>query len=461
MQYRIEKDLLGEKQIPVDSYWGIHTARARENFPLSGRAVNLDLIKALVVVKKAAAQANHELGYLISEKFNALTQACDEVIQGKFNTSFVVDALCGGAGTSINMNVNEVLANRALEIFGKNKGDYSFLHPIEDVNMHQSTNDVFPTSLRIAVINKLKDLSAAIAGLQGAFQQKEKAFAGIVTIGRSELQEAVPVSLGAQFGAFAQSFERDRWRTFKCEERLRVVNIGGTAIGTGLSAPRSYIFLVIEKLRALTGLGLSRAENLVDATANCDAFAEAAGIVKAHTQNMIKVSNDLRLLHLLGEIILPPLQAGSSLMPGKVNPVVCEAAIQAAIKAGSNCDIIAECAGRGTLQINEFMPLVADSFMEALDLLAAADRMLMEYVNGIEANESVCREYLEGSLGIITAFVPVIGYEKATGLIQEFKAFKGKNVRSFLVEKLGKDLVDKTLSAENIMSLGYKDAKRA
>jgi len=461
MQYRTERDLLGEKKVPQEVYWGIHTARARENFPLSGRMVDFDLIKALVVVKKSAAQANHELGYLNKEKFLAIEQACDEVSQGKFNSSFVVDSLCGGAGTSVNMNVNEVLANRALEILGKNKGDYSFLHPIDDVNMHQSTNDVFPTGVRIAVINKLKDLSAVIAGLQGAFQQKEKAFVGIVTIGRSELQEAVPVSLGAEFGAFAQGFERDRWRTFKCEERLRVVNIGGTAIGTGLGAPRSYIFLVIEKLRALTGLGLSRAENLVDATANCDAFGEVAGIIKVHAQNIIKVSNDLRLLHLLGEIVLPSLQAGSSLMPGKVNPVACEAVIQAAIKAGNDCDIITELVGRGTLQINEFMPLIADSFMEALNLLAASGRILTDCVNSIEANESVCREYIEHSLGVVTAFVPIIGYEKATALIQEFKAAKEKNVRSFLVEKLGKDLVDKTLSAENIISLGYKDVKRA
>ena len=373
----------------------------------------------------------------------------------------MVDSLAGGAGTSINMNLNEVLANRALEILGKNKGEYKFLHPIEDVNMHQSTNDVFPTSVRIAVINKLKVLSAAIAGLQGAFQQKEKVFAGVVKIGRSELQEAVPISLGAEFGAFAQAFERDRWRAFKCEERLRVVNIGGTAVGTGLSAPRKYIFLAIEKLRALTGLGLSRSENLVDATANSDSLAEVAGILKAHAQNLIKVSNDLRLLHALGEIVLPPVQAGSTLMPGKVNPVICEAAIQAAIRVNADCDIIAECIGRGTLQINEFMPLIAESFMEGVDLLIAVNSILASHVNNISAGEESCRKYVEHSLGVFTAFVPVVGYEKATALIKEFKECGKENVKTFLAEKLGKELVDKILSAENIMSLGYKDDQRA
>jgi aspartate ammonia-lyase len=461
MDYRIEKDLLGEKQIPVDSYWGIHTARARENFPVSGRMVDFYLIKALVMVKKAAAQANHELGYLNKDKFVVIEQACDEVSQGKFNSSFVVDALCGGAGTSINMNVNEVLANRALEILSKSKGDYSFLHPIEDVNMHQSTNDVFPTGVRIAVINKLKDLSAAIAGLQGAFQQKEKAFAGIVTIGRSELQGAVPVSLGAQFGAFAQGFERDRWRTFKCEERLRVVNIGGTVIGTGLGAPRDYIFLVIEKLRALTGLGLSRGENLLDATSNQDALCEVAGIIKTHAQNIIKVANDLRLLQLLGDISLNAVQAGSSLVPGKVNPVIPEAIIQAAIVAASKCDIVADCVGRGSLQINEFMPLIAESLLGAIELLTNADKIFLPCVAAIVANSESCLKLVENSVGIITAFVHLIGYEKATALTIEFKGVKDKSVRTFLAEKLGKELVDKTLSAENIMSLGYKDVKRA
>jgi len=460
MEYRTEHDLLGEKQIPVNAYWGIHTARSVENFPLSGKPVDLCLAKSLTLVKKACAQANAETGGLSEGKCRVIESACDEIMAGKFDSSFVVDSLAGGAGTSVNMNVNEVIANRALELLGKLKGEYSFLHPIEDVNMHQSTNDVFPTGLRIAAINKIKTLSAAIAALQGAFQQKEKEFNAVVTIGRSELQEAVPFVLGGQFGAFAQGLERDRWRTFKCEERLRVVNIGATVIGTGLGAPRDYIFLVIEKLRALTGLGLSRGENLLDATANQDALCEVAGILKAHAQNLAKIANDLRLLDALGDIELKAIQAGSSLVPGKVNPVICEAVIQAAIVASSECDVAADCVGRGTLQINEFMPVIAKSLLGAIDLLINADKIFLPCVADIKADPDICAQHVEKSLGIISAFVHIIGYDKATALIVEFKGVKNKSVRDFLCDKLGKELVDKTLSAENLMGLGYKNDYR-
>ncbi len=256
------------------------------------------------------------------EKAEAIINACDEIAKGRFSDQFPVDALQGGAGTSTNMNLNEVIANRAIEILGGNKGDYSLIHPLEDVNLHQSTNDVYPTAIKVAGIYRLRDLAKAIAELQGAFQEKEKEFAGIIKIGRTELQEAVPITLGAEFSAFAEAISRDRWRTFKCEERLRVVNLGGTAVGTGLAAPQDYIFLVIEKLREVTGLGLSRGENLPAETANADSFVEVSGILKAHAVNLLKIANDLRLMNLLGEIKLPQLQAGSSIMPGKVNPVL-------------------------------------------------------------------------------------------------------------------------------------------
>jgi aspartate ammonia-lyase len=457
MPYRIEKDFLGEKKIPQEAYWGIHTQRALENFPISGYKVNPSLVKALAMVKKGCCQANLELGYLQEKKGRAILLACDEVIEGKFVDQFPVDALQGGAGTSSNMNINEVLANRAVELLGGNKGDYEAVHPIEDVNLHQSTNDVYPTAIKIASIFLFRDLSQTIAQGQGAFQRKEKEFAKIVKVGKTELQEAVPITLGGEFSAFGEALARDRWRTFKCEERLRVVNIGGTAVGTGLSSPRSFIFLVIEKLREITGLGLSRGENLLDATANTDPFVEVSGILKAHASSLIKIANDLRLLHLLGEIELPKLQPGSSIMPGKVNPVALEATMQVGLKVMANDLVVTEACSRSTLQINEFLPLLAHSLLESLDLLIRMNQILAGHVEGITANEAKCREIFDQSPMLITAFLPYIGYDRAAALLKEFFSSGRKNVREFLSEKLGPSLVGKILSPERLISLGYRE----
>jgi aspartate ammonia-lyase len=268
MDTRIEHDMLGEKVVPSAAYWGIHTQRALENFFLGEGRVALPLIRAVAMVKKACAKANSELGFLPPKKASAIMAVCDEIMIGELEDQFILDPLQGGAGTSTNMNVNEVIANRGLEMMGCAKGDYTTLHPLEDVNLHQSTNDVYPTAVKVAAILELKRLSAGIAELQGALQRKEKEFAGIVKLGRTEMQDAVPLTLGAEFSGWAEAIARDRWRTFKCEERLRVVNIGGTAVGTGIGAPRDYIFLVIEKLREVTGLGVSRGENPVGETAN-------------------------------------------------------------------------------------------------------------------------------------------------------------------------------------------------
>jgi aspartate ammonia-lyase len=355
------------------------------------------------------------------------------------------------------MNVNEVIANRAIEMLGGARGQYSIVHPIEQVNLNQSTNDTYPTALRVSAISGLRGLSQAIAGLQGAFQDREKQFAGIVTLGRTELQEAVPLTLGAEFSGFAEAMSRDRWRTFKCEERLRVVNIGGTAVGTGLSAPRSYIFLVIERLREVTGLGLARGENLVDQTSNADTFVEVSGILKAHAASLVKICNDLRLLSLLGEIRLPGLQAGSSIMPGKVNPVLLEAGIQAGMKVMANDSLIAEACSRGSLQINEFLPLVSHCLHESLDLLTRMDTKLAEHVRGITADEERCRSYVQASPMIVTALLPQIGYERATALISEFFASGRQSIVEFLSEKLGRSAVDEALSPRKLVSLGYKD----
>ena len=462
---RDEEDLLGILEVPADAYWGIHTQRAIGNFLLSGRRVNPSLIRALALVKKACAAANVELGYLDSAKGTAISAACGEIAAGGLADQFPVDALQGGAGTSTNMNLNEVIANRGCELMGGRRGDYGLIHPLETVNLHQSTNDVYPTALRVAAILGLRRLSSAIASLQGAFQERERAFGSVIKIGRTELQEAVPMTLGAEFAAFSEALSRDRWRTFKAEERLRVVNLGGTAIGTGLTAPRDYIFLVVEKLREITGLGLSRGENLTGETANADAFVEVSGILKAHAVNLVKVSGDLRILNLLGEIRLPPVQTGSSIMPGKVNPVIPEAVIQVGLRVMADDAGISEAASRGTLQINEFLPLIADLFLEEIDLLSRASATLAAHVKGIVADEKLCRSFVDQSPMIVAALLPVIGYERATDLIREYALLQGEdkpggspkgNIRSFLEEKLGKTLTDKALCPHHLTMLGYR-----
>jgi aspartate ammonia-lyase len=459
MDYRIEKDGIGDMRVPYDAYWGIHTQRALANFAISPLRIDPCFIKAFALVKKACAQANLQLGFLDKTRAVAIVGACDELIEGKFADQFPLDALQGGAGTSTNMNVNEVIANRAIELLGKAKGDYACVNPLEDVNLNQSTNDTYPTALKVAAIAQVRVLSQAIAGLQGAFQKKEKEFAAIVTIGRTEMQEAVPITLGAEFGAFAEAFGRDRWRAFKCEERLRLVNIGGTAVGTGITAPRSYIFLVIEKLREITGMGLARGENVLDQTANSDCFVEVSGILKAHASNVIKICNDLRLKNLLGEIRLPALQAGSSIMPGKVNPVMLEAGIQTAMKVIANDLIITDACSKSTLQINEFMPLLAHSLLESLSMLIAVHNILAQHIALITADEGVCRAYFEKSPMIITALVPHIGYEKAAGLIDEFFSSGKDNLKEFLTGKIDTELLERVFSPYNLTALGYKDEK--
>ncbi|MFA6379287.1 MAG: aspartate ammonia-lyase [Candidatus Omnitrophota bacterium] len=456
---RIEEDSLGQVKINKKILWGIHTQRALENFTISSGKASPGFIKALALVKKACCLANLDKGYFSKDKAPAVLAACDEIIEGKHVDQFPLDALQGGAGTSTNMNMNEVIANRALEILGHAPGCYSVVHPLKDVNMHQSTNDVYPTAVKVAILQSLKALSPQIESLQGVFQGKEKEFAHIVKAGRTEMQEAVPMTLGAEFSAFAEAIARDRWRVFKCEERIRTVNLGGTAIGTGLAAPQSYIFLVIEKLRELTGLHLTRGENGVDQTANSDSFVEVVGILRAHIANLIKICNDLRLLNMLKEIRLESLQTGSSLMPGKVNPVILESAIQACLKANVDCDLVFETASRSSFQINEFMPLLAASILEALEILINVNRMLAEHIKTLNANEDVCLTYVENNPLIITAFVPHIGYKECEQLLKEFHMHAGDqpSIKRFLIEKLGKEMVEKTLSPENLMALGYRD----
>lgn len=417
---RIEKDLLGEREVSQTAYYGIHTVRAVENFSMSGYAVNSTLIKAIALIKKAAAQANCELGYLAPELSKAICQAAEEVMTGQWQEQFVVDALQGGAGTSTNMNVNEVLANRAIEILGGECGDYHLVHPLNHVNLHQSTNDIYPTALRIAAIWSLQPLSEACALLQQRLQEKEAEFAGIVKVGRTQLQDAVPIMLGQEFSAYAQAISRDRWRLYKVEERLRQTNLGGTAVGTGMNADQKYIYLINERARQLAKIGLTRAENMVDTTQNADVFVEVSGLIKALAVNLNKIANDLRLLSSgpaagLGEIRLPERQAGSSLMPGKVNPVIPEAVNQVAFHVIAGDTAITMAAQGGQLELNAFLPLIAHHLLGNIQMLSRCVAAFEELcVRGIEANQARCHQLLENSLATAAALVPYVGYDQAT-----------------------------------------------
>ena len=441
---RVEKDLIGSRQIPEDALWGIHTARAVENFPISGQTIHPELIKSYGEVKLACAQTNSQLGFWAdAKKTDAIEKACFEMTQGLLNKHIKVDALQGGAGTSTNMNINEVIANRALQLLGEKPGSYQIISPLNDINLHQSTNDTYPTALKIAAIRLFRELEQNILGLQEAFQQKEKEFAHIVKIGRTQLQDAVLTTLGREMSAYAEAFNRDRWRIYKCEERLRVVNLGGTAIGTGLGAPRQFIFRVVDWLRENTNIGLARSENLIDGTQNTDVFVEVSGILKACASNLFKVSNDLRLLSSgpdagLTEINLPQKQAGSSIMPGKVNPVIPEAAAQAALLAMGNDQVIANACSAGNLELNQFMPLIAHTLLESLSVLNNACKLLKEHcVLGITANEEICKKNLENSTATVTALIPKLGYENANKIVslaQEQKiSIKEAAIKSNLV----------------------------
>ena len=462
MRERTETDSLGSLTVPADALYGIHTVRALANFPLSGQPCHSGLIRGMAQVKLACARTNAALGDLDAGLAQAIGQACEELADGRHREAVIVDALQGGAGTSLNMNVNEVIANRAEEILGGRRGEYQRVHPLHHVNLHQSTNDVFPTALKIAAIDGLHRLEKAIAALQTAFQAKEQEFAGIVKVGRTQLQDACPMTLGAECSAWAEAFGRDRWRVFKCEERIRVVNLGGTAIGTGLTAPRDYIFRATETLREITKMNLARAENLVDATQNADALVEVSGILKAHAVNLFKISSDLRLLasgpHAgLGELRLPAMQVGSSVMPGKVNPVICEAVGQSALQAIAQDSAVTSAAQSGQLELNAFLPLVAHALLGNLSLLERADTIFRERcIIGLQADAERCADLLEHSHAQVTALVPALGYELAAEVAKE-AAQTRQTIRAVVLRRglLGEVVLERLLSAEAMTALGY------
>ncbi|AGK97256.1 aspartate ammonia-lyase [Clostridium pasteurianum] len=459
--FRLEKDFLGERKLPCNVYYGINTLRASEHFNVSGKKVNFKLIKALVIVKKAAALANEKANLLSIEKSQAIIKACDRILKGEFEDQFITDSLQGGAGTSTNMNVNEVISNIAIEILGGKKGDYSLIHPIHDINMCQSTNDVYPTALRIAAIRLLRAAADSFSKLQTALQVKENDFSHILKLGRTELMDALPMTVGQEFGAYARAVARDRWRLYKVEERLREINIGGTAIGTGMNAPQKYIFLITDILQDITGLGLSRSDFPVDTTQNMDVFCEVSGLLKAAAVNLIKISNDLRLLGSgpkggFGELLIPAVQTGSSIMPGKVNPVILEMVSQVSMKVIANDTSITFAASSGQLELNAFSPLIAENILESLEILNnAVISLTKNCVNSIKVDVNKCKFNLDASTALVTALEYYIGYDKASEVAK--KAInENRPIKEIVVDEklLSTDLLDKILNPFSLTSPG-------
>lgn len=450
---RIEEDSLGKVQLPSDCLYGIQTLRATQNFPIGSNKVHKDLIEGFIQVKKAAAMA-HQLVGTYDQAISALIiKACDDLLVDYPEGQFVTSAIQGGAGTSINMNVNEVIANKALIIGGHTPGMYQNIDPLTHVNKSQSTNDVFPTALRIASILKLRQVSESFAKLQEAFQEKESLYADVIKLGRTQLMDALPIMMGQSFGAFAQAVARDRWRLYKVEERLRQINLGGTGIGTGLNAPQKYIFAVTEFIRQNTGIGLARAEFPIDLTQNQDVFVEVAGLLKAAAVNLMKIANDLRLMNSgprggLGEISLEPLQAGSSIMPGKVNPIIPEAVVSGCIKVIANDLSITTAATMGSFELNPFLPTIADSLLESLDILLDLTELFrVKCIDTLTVNEDRCKELLDGSTAMVTALSEHIGYDKAGEIAKEMHV-TGKDIRTLVLEQglLSKDSLESILN---------------
>ncbi|MFE5794979.1 aspartate ammonia-lyase [Streptomyces sp. NPDC056503] len=439
---RTEHDLLGHRDVPADAYWGVHTLRALENFPITGTPISVypNLVDALAAVKEAAALANRDLGLLPAGKAEAIVAACREIRAGALHEQFVVDVVQGGAGTSTNMNANEVVANRALELLGHPRGDYRHLHPNEDVNLGQSTNDVYPTAVRVATVFATRGLLSAMRVLQDAFAAKAEEFRDVVKMGRTQLQDAVPMTLGQEFSTYAVMLEEDRARLSEAIELLHEINLGATAIGTGLNAPAGYAEAARRHLAGITGLPLVTSANLVEATQDCGAFVQLSGVLKRIAVKLSKTCNDLRLLSSgpragLAEINLPPVQAGSSIMPGKVNPVVPEVVNQVAFEVIGNDITITMAAEAGQLQLNAFEPIILHSLAKSLTHLRSACLTLAERcVEGITANTDALRARVENSIGLVTALNPHLGYEAATAIAKEALA-TGRGVAELVQEK--------------------------
>lgn len=424
---RTEHDLLGDREIPADAYYGVHTLRAVENFPITGTPISHypDLVRALAEIKMAAARANHELGLLGAERAEAIVSACREIRAGKLHDQFVVDVIQGGAGTSTNMNANEVIANRALEILGHGRGDYARLHPNEHVNMGQSTNDVYPTALKLATYTGIFRLVEAMGHLRAAFQRKADEFRDILKMGRTQLQDAVPMTLGQEFSTYAVMLAEDEERLKEAALLIREINLGATAIGTGINAHPRYAALACRHLAEISGVPVVTAPNLVEATQDCGSFVQLSGVLKRVAVKLSKTCNDLRLLSSgpragFGEINLPARQAGSSIMPGKVNPVIPEVVNQIAFEVIGNDMTVTFAAEAGQLQLNAFEPIIAHSLFKSITHLRQGCIVLADRcVDGITANREHLEAGVRNSIGIVTALNPYIGYANASEVAAE------------------------------------------
>lgn len=422
---RVEKDFLGIKEVPGEAYYGVQTLRAVENFPITGYKLSEDLLKAMAMVKKAAALANMEVKLLDPRLGKAMVQAADEIIAGKWLDQFIVDPIQGGAGTSINMNTNEVIANRALELLGEGKGNYSVISPNSHVNMGQSTNDAFPTAVHIAALNLLNRVLDAMEEMQAMFTKKAEEFKGVIKMGRTHLQDAVPIRLGQEFEAYSCVVKRDIERIKKTKNRLYEVNMGATAVGTGLNADPHYIKIVVERLAEISGFPLVNVKNLIDGTQNTDAYTEVSAALKICMINMSKICNDIRLMGSgpragLGELNLQPRQPGSSIMPGKVNPVIFEVVNQVAFQVIGNDHTICLASEAGQFELNVMEPVLVFNLLQSLHIMTNVFNVFTRYgLAGIKANEERCKNYVEKSVGVITALSPHLGYEVAARLAHE------------------------------------------
>ena len=461
---RIEHDLLGDRAVPAGAYYGVHTLRALENFPITGTPISIypELVMALACVKQAAAIANSELGLLDEQRAHAIRLACEEVREGKLFDEFVVDVIQGGAGTSSNMNANEVICNRALELFGHRKGEYQHLHPLDHVNLSQSTNDVYPTAIKLALHFAIRRLLVEKNHLKLTFQKKAEEFDDVLKVGRTQLQDAVPMTLGQEFSTYAVMLGEDEQRLAEASALIREINLGATAIGTGINAHPDYAALATGRLSEIAGIALIVSPNLVEATQDAGSFVQLSGVLKRIAVKLSKICNDLRLLSSgpragIGEIALPAVQAGSSIMPGKVNPVIPEVVNQIAFEVIGNDITVTMAAEAGQLQLNAFEPIIAHSLFESLQHLAAGCRTLADRcVKGITANRERARRFLDESTALVTALTPHLGYARSSDIAREVLA-TGARVYDLVLEKkwMTREQLDEILRPEALTRPHY------
>lgn len=461
IDYRVEKDSIGTKDVPEGVYYGVQSLRAAENFHITGLSMHPEIINSLAYIKKAAAITNCEVGIIDKKIANAIVKACDEILEGKFHKDFIVDPIQGGAGTSLNMNANEVIANRAIELLGGQKGDYSIVNPNDHVNCSQSTNDVIPTAGKMTSLRLLKNLKKELRRLYEALSKKADEFDHVIKMGRTQMQDAVPIRLGQEFKAYSVAVMRDINRMDKAMDEMRTLNMGGTADGTGINADEAYLKRIVPNLVEISGMDFVQAFDLIDATQNLDPFVAVSGAIKACAVTLSKIANDFRLMSSgpragFGEINLPAKQNGSSIMPGKVNPVIPEVVNQVAFNVIGNDVTITMAAEAGQLELNAFEPIVFYCMFQSIDTMAYAVQTFVDNcVSGITANETRCRYLVENSVGVITAICPHVGYQKAADIAKQ--AIKtGESVRELILKEglLTEDELNEIMDPVNMTEPG-------